>query len=325
LIVALLIVLTISPPAFSSYTIQILSFQALRSLNNWFEQMGSMAPSKPHVVCLGDPKYAGADYLSTFSKTHTFSVLPATDRASTISLLPQLIAEKGPIDAFIIRMGTPPYEPFDAELLSALTPNCKIITSASAGYNEFDVKWMSSQGIIFCNSVDAVGEATADMAMFLLLATLRNTSQAEKSVRSGKWRTGGSTALTPARDPTGLTLGIVGMGAIGKVGSLSPPHLYFQPVNMVHTDANSRVVPREKGRRFQPQHPLLQPTPAPRVRRSKVRRHILLLPARPPRRFGHHLAQLPAQRANHESHLHSGIRRHEGRCVPRQHGARRRH
>jgi lactate dehydrogenase-like 2-hydroxyacid dehydrogenase len=179
--------------------------------------MGSMPQTKPHVVCLGEPKYAGQDYISAFSKTHTFSILPATDRASTIALLPSLIASKGPIDAFIIRMGTPPYEPFDAELLSALTPHCKIITSASAGFNEFDVSWMSEQGITFCNSVDAVGEATADMAVFLLLATLRNTSQAEKSVRSGKWRTGGATALTPARDPTGLTLGIVGMGAIGKV------------------------------------------------------------------------------------------------------------
>lgn len=187
--------------------------------------MGSLDIRKPHVVCLGTPKFAGADYIAAFSKTHTFSILDASDRASTISLLPKLIAEKGPIDAFIIRMGTPPYEPFDAELLSALTPDCKIITSASAGFNEFDVKWMSEQGIIFCNSVDAVAEATADMAVFLLLATLRNTSNAEKSVKSGKWRAGGS--LVPARDPTGLTLGIVGMGAIGKVSKLQPhPHTH---------------------------------------------------------------------------------------------------
>ncbi|KAF1940940.1 hypothetical protein EJ02DRAFT_405568 [Clathrospora elynae] len=181
-----------------------------------------MPPAKPHVVCLGEPKYIGADYLSKFSKTHSFSVLAATDRATTIAELPTLVASKGPIDAFIIRMGTPPYQPFDAELLSALQPSCKIITSASAGFNEFDVNWMSEQGIVFFNSVDAVGEATADMAIFLLLTVLRNTSNAEKSVRSGAWRAGGGGALSPARDlsmgpnPTGMTLGIVGMGAIGK-------------------------------------------------------------------------------------------------------------
>jgi lactate dehydrogenase-like 2-hydroxyacid dehydrogenase len=74
---------------------------------------------------------------------------------------------------------------------------------------------MASKGIWFCNTVNAVAEATADMAMFLTLATLRNTSNAEKSARSGFWRAGAG--LVPGRDPEGLTLGIVGMGAIGKV------------------------------------------------------------------------------------------------------------
>lgn len=104
-------------------------------------------------------------------------------------------------------------EPFDADLLSALTPSCKIVTSASAGYNEFDVDWMSRQGMYFCNTVDAVAEATADMAIFLILAALRNTSLAEKNARAGKWRGG----CVPATDPSGLVLGIVGMGSIGKV------------------------------------------------------------------------------------------------------------
>ncbi|PVH98532.1 hypothetical protein DM02DRAFT_566149 [Periconia macrospinosa] len=173
--------------------------------------MGSTPERKPHVVCLGAPQYAGEDYLQNFSSTFTFSVLPAQNRAETIAQLPKLLSEKGPVDAFIVRMGTPPYEPFD--FFAPLLPSCKIITSASAGYNEFDVDWMSANKVLFCNSVDAVAEATADMAVYLMLATLRNTSNAEKSVRSGKWR---GTGLVPARDPSGMTLGIVGMGAIGK-------------------------------------------------------------------------------------------------------------
>ncbi|KAJ4346377.1 uncharacterized protein N0V89_010306 [Didymosphaeria variabile] len=171
-----------------------------------------MPVRQPHIVCLGTPKYAGPSYITTFSQSFTYSVLTASNRAETISQIPKLIAEKGPIDGFVIRMGTPPYEPFDEELLSGLVPDCKIITSASAGYNEFDVEWMTKRGIVFCNSVDAVAEATADMAVWLLLSVLRNTSNAERSARAGKWRGG----LVPVRDPTGLTLGIVGMGAIGK-------------------------------------------------------------------------------------------------------------
>ncbi|KAK4545889.1 hypothetical protein LTR36_002453 [Oleoguttula mirabilis] len=170
--------------------------------------------AKPRVVALGEPKFVGDDYLKAFSEEFDYSVLEAYNREQTKKLLPVDIERNGPVDAFIIRMGTTPYEPFDADLLQALVPDCKIVTSASAGYNEFDVDWMIREGMYFCNTVDAVAEATADMAMFLILATLRNTSAAEKSAKAGTWQI--APGLIPARDPAGLTLGIVGMGAIGK-------------------------------------------------------------------------------------------------------------
>lgn len=109
-------------------------------------------------------------------------------------------------------MGTIPYEPFDEDLLRGIGSHCEIIVSASAGYNEFDVDWMTRAGIWFCNAVYAVSEATADMALFLILAVVRNTTVAEKQAREGKWKTG----LTPSGDPTGKVLGIVGLGGIGK-------------------------------------------------------------------------------------------------------------
>lgn len=183
-----------------------------------------MSPSvingkKPRVVSLGTPIYVGDDYLAEFSKEFDFSILDASNHAETLARLPECIKQDGPIDAFIIRMGTPPYEPFDEEMMgplaSSTSSQCKIVTSASAGYNEFPVEWLAQQGIWFTNTVDAVAEATADMALFLMLAVLRNTTNAEKSARAGTWRA--APGLVPARDPTGLTLGIVGLGAIGKV------------------------------------------------------------------------------------------------------------
>jgi lactate dehydrogenase-like 2-hydroxyacid dehydrogenase len=170
---------------------------------------------KPRVVALCDPRFVDPSYLDTFKQEFKYSVLNASNRKQTQELLPRDIEKHGPIDAFIIRMGTPPYEPFDEGLLNALVPDCKIITSASAGFNEFDVKWMTKEGMYFCNTVDAVAEATADMAIFLLLAAIRNTSVAEKSARSRQWRSAAN--LVPTRDPSGMTLGIIGMGAIGKV------------------------------------------------------------------------------------------------------------
>jgi lactate dehydrogenase-like 2-hydroxyacid dehydrogenase len=139
-------------------------------------------------------------------------VLPSANREQVKMELPQMIAYSGQYDAFIIRMGTHPYEPFDEDLLGALVPGCKLIASASAGYNEFDVNWMTRSGIWFCNTRNAVSEATADMTIFLILAILKDASRAARSARSGKWRAD----HVPTRDPSGLKLGILGMGAIGK-------------------------------------------------------------------------------------------------------------
>ena len=71
---------------------------------------------------------------------------------------------------------------------------------------------MTSQGIWFCNTLDAVSEATADMTILLILATVRNAYVAETQARRGEWKAG----LTPSDDTYGKVLGIVGMGSIGK-------------------------------------------------------------------------------------------------------------
>ena len=138
-------------------------------------------------------------------------------------------------------MGTIPYEPFDEDLLSGLGSDCKVIASASAGYNEFDVDWMTSAGIYFCNTVDAVSEATADMAMFLILAAVRNTTIAEKQARGGKWKAG----LTPSQDPVGKKLGIVGLGSIGKYLALKA-----KAFNMQIYYHNRHRLPEDEERKY---------------------------------------------------------------------------
>ncbi|KAJ5907724.1 2-hydroxyacid dehydrogenase [Penicillium taxi] len=165
----------------------------------------------PRVVSLGEPWYIDADYLSNFKKDFNYSVLNAKDRSDLQEKLPAEIAENGTIDALI--WGAVSFGQVDEDLLKALVPGCKIIVTGSAGYNNFDVQWMADQGIWFCNTVDAVAEPTADMALFLILAVLRNTSNAERIARSGAWK---GDKVVPTRDPAGLTLGIVGLGSVGK-------------------------------------------------------------------------------------------------------------
>lgn len=139
-------------------------------------------------------------------------VLHAKDRAEVKERLTDKVAKDGPFHALVIKMGTIPYEPFDEDLLGDIGPGCEITVSASAGYNEFDIDFFTRRGMWFCNAIHGVSEATADMALFLILAVVRNTTVAERQAREGKWKAG----LTPSGDPNGKTLGIVGLGGIGK-------------------------------------------------------------------------------------------------------------
>ena len=119
----------------------------------------------------------------------------------------------GPFYGACILMGSGGYERFDEELFNSLLPHCKIVACVNAGYSEFDLEWFTENKIYVTNTLNAVAEPTADLTILLILATLRDTTQKELSVRSGGWRN----ATEPPRDPNGLVLGIIGMGKIGKV------------------------------------------------------------------------------------------------------------
>ncbi|KAK5996748.1 Putative 2-hydroxyacid dehydrogenase [Cladobotryum mycophilum] len=144
---------------------------------------------KPHVVVLGGVEYLGDDYLNDFRNEFELEFLNAKDRTELKEKLPLIIANKSPVDALIITADYAPYAPLDEELLGSLVPHCRILCSAWAGYNEYDVSWVTSQNMWFCNTVDAVAEATADMALFLILAVVRNTYVAEKLARRGSGTT----------------------------------------------------------------------------------------------------------------------------------------
>ncbi|KAJ4007279.1 hypothetical protein NW752_007742 [Fusarium irregulare] len=173
--------------------------------------LGTSLERTPRVVALGKPEFVDGEYIKNFQQDFAYEILDASNHQEALKKLPLMLEQHGPIDAFIIRMGRPPYRPFD-KIFKLLTPHCKIIASAAAGYDDLAVEWCTEQGIWLCNSVDAVAEATADMAFFLTLAVIRDTYRGERSLREGNWRG----PVVPSRDPWGMTLGIIGMGAIGK-------------------------------------------------------------------------------------------------------------
>ena len=76
-----------------------------------------------------------------------------------------------------------------------------------------DVGACSAKDILVSHTPGAVDDATATTGIYLTLSALRQFHRAEKNVRAGKWKAG----LSPARDPEGKVVGVIGMGGIGSV------------------------------------------------------------------------------------------------------------
>ncbi|OKL64326.1 hypothetical protein UA08_00895 [Talaromyces atroroseus] len=101
---------------------------------------------------------------------------------------------------------------FDAEFIEHLPPSCKYIFHNGAGYDPIDTSACGKRGIIVTNAPDPVTDATADLAIFLLLGALRQLNPSILSLRAGNFKEG----LDFGHDPQGKTLGILGMGRIGR-------------------------------------------------------------------------------------------------------------
>ncbi|KAE8140645.1 D-isomer specific 2-hydroxyacid dehydrogenase [Aspergillus pseudotamarii] len=102
--------------------------------------------------------------------------------------------------------------PFDKELIHALPPTLRFICLNGAGYDGIDIKACTVRGIQISNTPNVAADATADVAMFLMLGALRQAMMPLVSIRKGQFK--GDTPLD--RGPGGKILGILGMGAIGQ-------------------------------------------------------------------------------------------------------------
>ncbi|TEU06881.1 D-glycerate dehydrogenase [Candidatus Bathyarchaeota archaeon] len=102
----------------------------------------------------------------------------------------------------------------DAEVFD-VAPNLKIIAQFAVGYDNIDIKEATKRGIYVTNTPGVLTETTADFAWVLLMAVARRVVEADKYIRSGKWKVGWHPTMILGRDVYGATLGIVGLGRIG--------------------------------------------------------------------------------------------------------------
>jgi lactate dehydrogenase-like 2-hydroxyacid dehydrogenase len=94
-------------------------------------------------------------------------------------------------------------------------PRVKLLANFGVGYNHIDVPAARAAGVAVTNTPGAVTDATADIAMTLILMTARRAGEGERLVRSGAWEGWHPTQMLGLH-VTGRTLGIIGMGRIGK-------------------------------------------------------------------------------------------------------------
>ncbi|MEL7211703.1 MAG: D-glycerate dehydrogenase [Pseudomonadota bacterium] len=94
-------------------------------------------------------------------------------------------------------------------------PRCKMLANFGVGYNHIDVKAAAKAGVLVSNTPGAVTDATADIAMTLMLMVTRRASEGERMVRAGAWDGWHPTQMLGLH-LTGKTVGIVGMGRIGQ-------------------------------------------------------------------------------------------------------------
>ncbi len=105
---------------------------------------------------------------------------------------------------------------FSAEIFAKVPqPRCKLLANFGVGYNHIDVEAARALGIAVTNTPGAVTDATADIAMTLLLSTARRAGEGERLVRAENWQGWHPTQML-GYHVTGKRVGIVGMGRIGQ-------------------------------------------------------------------------------------------------------------
>ncbi|KAJ7771984.1 D-isomer specific 2-hydroxyacid dehydrogenase [Mycena maculata] len=189
------------------------------------------------ILALSEPAFLPAFEYESFRTRYNIDSIPripphgVSDRSSLARAISEAVATraatgKSPYVAFVWFFDVSAmFSPFDETMLSPLTENggCRFFSGGGAGYDDVGVEWMTNQGAYYCNTPTAITVPTANGALMLILAATRAISQCDMYTRAGKWRGDASVPgdfVPYGQDIEGLTLGIIGLGSIGKALSV---------------------------------------------------------------------------------------------------------
>ncbi|WP_170398046.1 2-hydroxyacid dehydrogenase [Ruegeria arenilitoris] len=106
-------------------------------------------------------------------------------------------------------------EHFSAEVVSKLDPRLKIVANHSVGVDHCDLPALAARGVVVTNTPDVLSDATAELAMLLMLGAARHAVRGDRLMRTGAWDSW-SPSFMVGKQLTGARLGIVGMGRVGR-------------------------------------------------------------------------------------------------------------
>ncbi len=107
-------------------------------------------------------------------------------------------------------------ERFTADVAGRLDGRVKVIANNSVGVDHCDLPALKARGIVVTNTPDVLSDATAEIAMLLLLGAARRAIEGDQMVRSGAWSYW-SPSFMVGKQVSGQRLGIIGMGRVGRV------------------------------------------------------------------------------------------------------------
>ncbi|WP_424929968.1 2-hydroxyacid dehydrogenase [Amaricoccus tamworthensis] len=133
-------------------------------------------------------------------------------------------------------------EHFSADVVGRLDPRLKIVANHSVGLDHCDIPALKSKGITVTNTPDVLTDATAELAMLLMLGAARHAVAGDRVVRSGAWDFW-SPAFMVGKQVTGSRLGIVGMGGVGRALARKARGLDME----IHYHNRTRLAPELEG------------------------------------------------------------------------------
>ncbi len=108
-----------------------------------------------------------------------------------------------------------PADKINAELINRLPESVRMIATFSVGHEHIDLNAAKARGLPVSNTPDVLTDATADIALLLMLGAARRAHEGERALREATWKSW-STVYMLGVHMTGKRLGIFGMGRIGQ-------------------------------------------------------------------------------------------------------------